>query len=388
MRFDVDDGLLESARGVEQLIREHAEEAERERRVSKVVMEALAEAGLFRMLTPRSLGGLETHPVTCARVIEEISEFDSAAGWTLMTANSADWWCSRLPTEGAEEIYRDDPSAVIASAFHPPMQARAVDGGYRVTGRRPFSSNIHDATWLMVTALVDPGGGADVQAIGLYARAAEAEIIDTWYTLGMRGTDSNDVSLVDVFVPRSRIFALTPGSQPSALYGGPLYRISAMGEAGMVVCPVPLGIARSAVGELRRLAGGKTPFGSAKVLRERGVAQRDLARAEAILRSARLLFYDALAEEWERAQAGIVHSLEQRADTTLAAAHAVRSAAEAVDLVCRLAGTSGVYTRSPLERHLRDIQTLRHHGFVAESRYETAGQVYLGVDPEFGFVAF
>lgn len=388
MRFAIDNGLLDAARSLERLIRDHAQEAEQERRVSKVVMESLAETGLFRMLTPRSLGGLETDPVTCARVIEEVSGFDSAAGWTLMTANSADWWCSRLPAEGAEEIYRYDTSTVIASAFHPPLEGRAVDGGYRVSGRRALSSNIHDATWLMVTAVVDPADDTGVQAIGLYAHAAEAEIIDTWYTLGMRGTDSNDVSLTDVFVPRSRAFALAPGSQPGALYDGPLYRISAMGEAGMVVCPVPLGIAGAAVAELRRLAEGKTPFGSAKVLRERGVAQRDLARAEAVLRSARLLFYDALAEEWERAQAGIVHSPEQRADTTLAAAHAVRSATEAVDLVCRLAGTSGIYTRSPLERHLRDIQTLRHHGFVAEGRYETAGQVYLGVEPEFGFVAF
>jgi alkylation response protein AidB-like acyl-CoA dehydrogenase len=388
MILDVDERLLRRAQELEHLIREHAAEAEHERRVGKVVLEALAEAGLFRMLTPRSLGGLETDPVTCARVIEEVSGYDSAAGWTLMTANSADWWCSRLPAQGAEEIYAEDRNAVIASAFHPPMDARAVEGGVRVTGRRPLSSNIHDATWLMVTALVDAGDGGAPQALALYARAAEAEILDTWYTLGMRGTDSNDVSLTDVFVPRSRTFVLAPGSQPGPLYDGPLYRISAMGQAGMVVSPVPLGIARAALDELRRLAGGKTPFGSAKVLRERAVAQRDLARAEAVLRSARLLFYDALAEEWERAKTGVVHTLEQRADTTLAAAHAVWSAATAVDLVCRLAGTTGIYTRSPLERHLRDVQTLRHHGFVAESRYESAGQVYLGVEPEFGFVAF
>lgn len=388
MYLAVDNALLGKARGLEQLVREHAEEADRERRMNKVVLEAMVEAGLFRMLTPRSLGGLETDPLTCARVIEEVSGYDASAGWPLMTANSADWWCSRLPTEGAGEIYRDDPNALIASAFHPPMEGRVVDGGYRVTGRRPFSSNIHDATWLMVTAVVDPGDGGDAQGTGLFARAADAEIIDTWYTLGMRGTDSNDVALNDVFVPVSRPFTLPPGSQPSALYGGALYRISAMAEAGMVVAPVPLGIAGAAVDEVRRLAAGKTPFGSARLLRERGVAQRELARAEAILRSARLLFYDALSQEWERAQAGIVHSLEQRADSALAAAHAVRSAAEAVDLVCRLAGTNGIYTRSPLERQLRDVQTLRHHGFVAENRYETAGQVYLGVEPEFGFVAF
>lgn len=161
-----------------------------------------------------------------------------------------------------------------------------------------------------------------------------------------------------------------------------------MAEVATVIPPVALGIARQAISELRDLAQGKTPFGSATLLRERAVAQAKLARAEAVLRSARLFFYDTLNESWERAQAGEPASLEQKADDLLAAAHAVASSVKAVDLIYSLAGTSGMYTRSRLERHFRDVQTLRHHGFIAESRYETVGQVYLGAPPEFGLVAF
>lgn len=117
------------------------------------------------------------------------------------------------------------------------------------------------------------------------------------------------------------------------------------------------------------------------------MAQGKLARAEAVLRSARLLFYTTLEEAWERTLSGTPATLEQKADLALAGAHAVASSVKAVDLVYGLAGRSGIYTRSPLERHVRDIQTIRHHGFCAEGRYETAGQVYLGVEPEFGFVA-
>ncbi|MGH2587261.1 MAG: acyl-CoA dehydrogenase family protein, partial [Dehalococcoidia bacterium] len=260
-------------------------------------------------------------------------------------------------------------------------------------GRSPLASNIHDADWLFGTALVMDGDQPKMtdgapEVIGVVCRAGEAEIIDTWYSLGMRATDSNDVALHDVFVPASRSFPLVPEFEPGLHYQGPLYRLSGMGQAGLLLAPVMLGIARGAIADFRELAQQKTPFGATVVLGARSVVQARLARAEAILRSARLLFYDTLGQEWERACAGVPHSLEQKADSLLAAAHAVNSAVEAVDLVYSLAGTSAIYARCPLERRFRDVQTLKHHGFGSESRYETAGQVYLGVPPEFAMVAF
>ena len=382
MSVSVDNALLDAVREIEPTIREHAAEAERERRLSRPVVDAMREAGLFRMLTPRSLGGLEVDPVTFGRVMEEVSRYDSAAGWAIQIGNSVDWWCCRLPDEGAEELYADDRDAFIAAAFHPPVEAVAVEGGYRLTGRRPLASNIREATWLMVTAV------AGEEAVAAIVRAEEARIVDTWYSLGMRGTDSNDVALDDVFVPKSRTFPLTPEFEPGTHYQGPLYRIPAMAEAGLVLAPVALGIAREAIDELRALAEGKTPFGSARVLRERPLAQGRLGRAEGVLRSARALFYGTMEEAWERALAGEPVTLEQRADALLASTHALSSCVEAVDLVYSIAGTSAIYTRNPIERHFRDIQTIRHHGFISESRFETVGQVYLGVEPEFGFVYF
>lgn len=310
-----------------------------------------------------------------------------------MTATSSDWWCARLSDAGAEEIYADNPNAILAAAFHPPVAATEVEGGYRVAGQRPLASNIHDADWLMLTALVMDGERPKMtrgapEVIALFCQAPEAEIVDSWYRLGMRGTDSNDVAVNDVFVPRRRTFPLAPDFEPGGhyQYQGPLYRLPGMGEVAAVIPPVTLALARGAITELKELAQGKTPFGSARVLRERSATQ--VARAEAVLRSAGLLFYDTLCEAWERTQAGKPSTLEQKADLTLAGAHAVRSTVKVVDLIYSLAGTSAIYTRSRLERHFRDVHTLRHHGFTAESRYETAGQVYLGVAPEFRLVAF
>ena len=77
---DIDTTLLDAARDIAPVIRAHSAEGERERRLAAPVLEALRETGLLRMTTPRTLGGLETDPVTRALVGEEIGRHDSAAG--------------------------------------------------------------------------------------------------------------------------------------------------------------------------------------------------------------------------------------------------------------------------------------------------------------------
>src|SRR5258708_23469398 len=143
MQLPTDATLIEAARRIAPVIREHNQEAERERCLSPPVLAAVQDAGLLRMCTPRSLGGLEADPLTRALVIEEISGHDSAAGWPL--ANPLDWayLCARLPDQGAEEIYGRGANVVIAAQFGRPMQAVRVQDGYRITGRAPFVSNCH-----------------------------------------------------------------------------------------------------------------------------------------------------------------------------------------------------------------------------------------------------
>lgn len=385
--------LLSQARDLASLIRRHAPDAELNRRVSPEVLSAMREAGLFRMLLPRALGGLEVDPVTCSLVVEEVAAADSAAAWTLQAGNTGAWWSARLPAEGVEEIYGDDPSVLQAAAFHPPQRAAEVPGGFRITGRGPLASTIHDAEWLFLSAVVMDGDkprmveGMPVM-IAFVIRAQEARIEDTWRSLGMRGTDSNDVIMDDIFVPASRTFPLVPEFEPNPHYSGPLYRFPGMAAVIMVIAPVPLAVARGAVDEFRELARRKSAFGFTTPLSQRAPVQAALARAEGMLRAARLLYYDTLARVWRAALAGEPVTLEQKADLALAGAHAASTAATVVGMVHQLGGTTGIYERSPLERHFRDANTLRHHGFMSENRFEVVGQVYLGVPPEFPLIAF
>jgi alkylation response protein AidB-like acyl-CoA dehydrogenase len=313
MQIHVDTTLIEAAQRIAPVIREHNEEAERERRISPPVLAALHEAGLLRLCTPRSLGGLEADPLTRALVIEEISRHDTAAGWTL--TNPLDWayLCARLPDAGTEEIYSRGANIVIAAQFGRPMQATPAQGGYRITGRAPFVSNCHDANWFATTAMVmagDPAQAAgEPEVVMAYLPRESCQVIDTWHVMGMRGTGSDDVAVTDVFVPTA-------------------------------------------------------------------------------VRAGRVFLYDTLRETWEATITGETLSLRHKADIQLAMTHAVQSAVQAVELMYRMAGASGIYTRSPLVRYFRDVQVLRHHPFGAETRYETVGQVYLGLPPDFPFVAF
>ena len=120
----------------------------------------------------------------------------------------------------------------------------------------------------------------------------------------------------------------------------------------------------------------------------RALSADGASTAEAVLRAGRILLYDTLSEAWQAAVAGEPFSLRQRADILLAMTHASQSATQAVELACSVAGTSGLRVTSPLQRYSRDVRMLQHHTFVAEPRYETVGQVYLGLPPDFPVLAF
>jgi alkylation response protein AidB-like acyl-CoA dehydrogenase len=390
MHWNADTSLIEAAREIAPIIEQHRDEAERDRRLSPPVLDALREAGLLRMTTPRSLGGLETDPVTRALVGEEISRHDTAAGWTL--ENPLDWafFCARLPDDGAEEIYGRGPDALIAAQFGRPLDARSTEGGYRISGRAPFVSNCHDADWIASTAVVDADrhGDGEPETVMVYLPRECCDIIDTWNVMGMRGTGSHDISVSNVFVPTARTFPMTPEFEPGCHYRGPLYRLPIVGAAATGIPTPMLGTARRALEEVTELALTKTPVTSSSLLRERSSAQSRLGKAEAVLRSGRLLLLDTLSDAWQRCLDGEPHSLEQRADLLLAMAHAMSSAVQAVELACDIAGTTAFRATSPLERCFRDVQTMKHHVFASEARYGTFGQVYLGVPADFPVVEF
>ena len=376
------------ARRIGPTLQANATKADRDARLPAESMQALRDAGFFRLYVPRALGGAEVDPVTYARAQEELARHDAAAAWTLQAAGSSAWWCSRLPDEAVAEIYADGPDQLLAVSFPVPMEAARVEGGYRLSGRRGFASNVSDASWVWVTAASpdDTVDGVPVTRAAFFP-ATDARIVRTWDTVGMRGTDSNDVELDGLLVPDRRTFRIGFDHTPGPRYDGPLYRAAAMVLVASYVPAVALGIARDALDEFVGVAKEKTPFASRTSLRERAVAQSKLGRAEGAVRSARAFLYDRLAHGWERAVAEADLTLDEKAEVLLAAVQAIDASAWAVRTAFSAAGTTAIMKGSRLERHLRDISVLQQQGFVSESRFETVAQVQLGLPPDLGFVA-
>lgn len=378
--------LLDAVLRIGPIIMAHRDEAEQQRRLSPTVRTAMVEAGLFRMLSPRSLGGFEVDPLTYSRVVEETSRYDSAAGWSLLNPLAFAYLCSLLPDEGAEEIIGSSDDVLISAAVNPPLKAVPVDGGYRITGRTPFVSNCHDANWYGATAIVMDGEqprlreNGKPETIFSYMPMDECTIIETWAVMGMRGTGSDDVAVNDVFVPSRRTYQLNAGAEPGSHYQGPLYRFP---FSSVAVASVSLAMARNAIDDVSALAQGKKALTSKTLLREKASTQEKLARAEAAVRSARALRYEVIGEVWESVVAGDTPTLQQKADLVLSTVNAVSSSVEAIDLMFSVAGTSAILDDNPLQRHFRDIQVLKQHAYASESRYESIGQVFLGLQSDF-----
>ncbi len=385
--------LVQTAIKLSSILNQNISEEENNGRLSPPVVKALKEAGFYKLFLPKSLGGLEADPLTVAKAVEEISRYNTAAGWSLMVANTTQLMLSRIPEKGIDEIFGNDPDTFIAGTVHPPMMATRTEGGFVINGRNPLVSNVHEAQWLMVLALVIENGQPKMsdghpEILGIYLKASDCKIIDTWQVIGMHATDSNDIEAKDVFVPDHRVCYLMHEFKPGKHFAKPLYHFPAAG--GNIACllaPVTLAVASNAINELKAIASKKTPLGSMVPIRDRGVIQRKLGIAEALVRSSRAYLHDEIEKCWKKIGAGESVSLEEKAGLALAAAHTNQSCVQAIELMYTAAGSSGIYKRSKMAHYLSDAQVLRQHGFMNESRYETAAQVFLGLPPDLPIIA-
>lgn len=385
--------LIDRIGDVAPVIKAHATEAEEQRNLSTAAFEAMADAGLFQMFVPRALGGLEADIIDAFETIEAISRIDSAAGWTLEILSVGGGTIGALlPPEGAEEVF-SNPKAVVAGGFNPPGTAVPVDGGFRLSGRWGFASGCLHANWFVDPALIIKDGQPEIGPHGepvllaLLYPAGEGQVVDTWHTLGMRGTGSHDIVADNVFVPAQRTGPMRPFEDLPPAYQGPIYKLGLLPTIlGNAV--VSLGIARAAIDEATDLTKSRISAFMQPRPVDRGVVQMHLAKAEATLCAARAFFYDALGKAWKSALAGERPDMDQRIHVQLAASHAAEASASAVDHVHQAAGSAGLredmYT---FARHFRDVHTITQHALCSAARYESMGQAMLGLESEWPFFA-
>ncbi|MGH2587690.1 MAG: acyl-CoA dehydrogenase family protein [Dehalococcoidia bacterium] len=367
---------------VEPVLRAYAPTAEAERRLAPEAITALIDAGVFRTWVPRAYGGLELDPIPALQMFEELSRIDSAAGWVAGNSAGIISVGHAFPDEASAEIAAD-PRTVMAGSSTPAGAAVPVDGGYCVTGRWPFGSGCTYANWLACFCLVMDGDAPRRQPDGSPAiliaivPAEEAEILDNWHTLGMRGTGSFDFQAADVFVPAHRTAVLGPFDHKASGYSGPLYRFGLWLNITLLPATA-LGIARAALDDLLTLAAAKTPSYTQAVLADQPVVRDRVGRARALIDAGRAALYAAVDDAWRFVQAGGRITGDACIPLGLAVSFAMEAAVEAVDLVHAVAGTTAIRAEAPFEQHFRDVHTISQHAMASSARFASLGAMLLG----------
>jgi alkylation response protein AidB-like acyl-CoA dehydrogenase len=353
-----------------------AAETERQRQLPDELLDRLRDSGLLRAGAPLEVAALELAPGLALRCAEEIARGDASAGWCVSIAITSSLLAAYLPPDSRTELFGDG-QAVAAGVWAPRGKGKSVDGGVVVSGRWAFCSGIGHAELLFAGCVMEPDArSADErsQPKVVALRKQDLQILDTWHTLGLRGTGSHDAVADEVFVPGSCVFSLFDGP----VLDRPLYRFPIFGFFALSIAAAALGNARAAIDELVALATGKVGLGSSRTLAERTATQAAVARAEASLGAARALYYGSIEAAWQAAQGDEPVSVALRNELRLAATHAVRTSADVVRSMYDLGGGTAIYDDSPLQRRFRDAHTATAHFQVNEASRELPGRILLG----------
>src|SRR6201997_3691089 len=359
--------VVSRAREIAVLARGMADQIDAGRRLPAELVGALRDSGLLRAGAPVEVDALELPAGTALRCAEAVARGDASAGWCVSIAITASLLVAYLPPVSRDELFGDG-RGVAAGVWAPQGKARRVPGGVVVSGRWAFCRGITHADVLFAGCVLD-----DRPAV-VAMPTEELQILDTWHTLGLRGTGSHDTVAEEVFVPDNRVLSIFDGP----VIDRPLYRFPPFGFFAACITAAAMGNARAALEDFIELANAKKGVASSRTLAQRPTVQAAVAAAESALESARALYYQAIDTVWRANQEDTSVPVEARTQLRLAATHGVRVAADVVRTMYDLAGGSAIYDGAPLQRRFRDAFTATAHFQVNEASRELPGRILLG----------
>ncbi|MEM9570544.1 MAG: acyl-CoA dehydrogenase family protein [Pseudomonadota bacterium] len=385
--FEIDEARLNTpsldlARPFFAEIAERATEFETQGHVSQDLVDRIAETGLYRMCNPVEFGGLGAQPKDFAEVVEYIAQADASSAWVMFIGNMSAFSIADLKGDLGKAIAADR-SAFMAGVFAPMGRAtRTVrDGvpGFQLNGRWQWGSGSPNCQYLTAGAFIQLEDGSletlpdgTPRHVSFLIHREELELLDTWHVSGLKGTGSTDFQVENLFLAEERMIATDARRTDQPIFRFPYFGLLAIGIAA-----VALGIAKSSLNHVIELATAKKPQGSRRSLAQRSAVQINIARVQARLRSARLFVFDTIGNCWDEAQGEGEPSVESRMELRLSLTHAVQTCADIVTDLYTIAGGSSVYSKSPLQRHFRDIHVATQHMMVNEATLELTGRVLL-----------
>jgi 3-hydroxy-9,10-secoandrosta-1,3,5(10)-triene-9,17-dione monooxygenase len=371
---------MRRAREIVPILRERAERAEDARMLLRENEQLLHESGLFRFHQPKAFGGMELPFVAVVDIPAELARGCPSTAWNVGNVACHHWILGYYDPETQHEVWDANSDALIASSIALAAgRARKAEGGFIVNGRWPFSSAVDNCEWnmLAVSVYADDGKTAIDWRLCLVPKS-DYEIIDTWYAMGMAATGSKDVAVSELFVPERRALPLVrcrggPDHPGATLNPGPLFRIPVVAASSHPLAPAALGAAEGAYELfLEAMAKRAGTYTGARVAEFQAV-QIKVARARCLIDSARSFLRQSAIELQEAAERNEAPDLQTKLRFRAHSAFAVNQSREAVETLWSCYGAQGLYTRDPLQRHLRDVLAINQH---FSFNFDIAGAAY------------
>ena len=363
-----------------------AERTEDLRRLPSETEQDLHEAGLFRILQPKRVGGLELDYVALVDCADLLAQADASVAWNVGNLASHHWMLAMFDRRAQDAVWLRDPKALIASSFiFPAGRARKVAGGYELHGSWPLSSGVASCQWNMLASVVASEDEADGVEYRIFLLPkGDYKILDTWNAAGLRGTGSNDVEVHDAYVAEEMTVGVndlsggpTPGSiaNPNALYALPVFSLFPF-----VLSGVALGNAQACLDDYIVGAQHRASTYNRARLSDLQSTQIKIAEASAKIDAARLIMRSSCLQAMNDARCGRVPDMVTKTRYRRDGAYSVTLCTEAVSLLFAASGARGLFTTGVLQRRFRDAHAINSHiAFNFDTAATTYGRVVLGL---------
>ncbi|MGC7096590.1 acyl-CoA dehydrogenase family protein [Amycolatopsis lurida] len=377
--------LVRRASELSPLIKKHAAWAEENRRIHDESIEALADAGVFKLRVPKRYGGYEADTRTLVDVATELGRADASTSWTASVYWIPTWMACTFPDEVQDEVF-STPDVRICGTLSPSAMAAPVDGGIVVNGKWSFISGAHHAHWQEIIAVLIAPDQQPVPVMALVPMS-DLTIVDDWHTSGLKGTGSVSTVAQDLFVPSARVIPLPlvlQGQYASQLNANsPIYRNALLPVASASSVGTVVGVAQAAKEAFfERVGKRKITYTAYENQAEAPITH--FQAAEGTLKVDQIGFHahrlTSLVDS--KGEQGAEWKLEERAQARADMGAVVKLAKEAVDVFATASGGSSIYSDVPIQRISRDIQAVNLHALMhPNTNNELYGRVLCGLEP-------
>lgn len=377
------DELVGRARSLRPLLRKNSAAGDENRRVQDESIEALKDAGLFRLHQPKRYGGFESSARALVDVSAAVGEADGGTAWVVSLLNSGAWLVGGFPQEAQDEVWGANPEALVSGVFSQRVQSKKVPGGHRITGEWFYSSGSLHADWAVVSAPLtnDEGQVVDL-ALALIPRS-DFDVNDTWYVVGMRASGSNCITVKDVFVPDHRLMSVPRAIEgvfatehkEERLYSSPLGPLFTIGMVGP-----QLGLGRAAL-EIVQEQASKKGIANTIYTRQADSVPFQIQLAEASLMIDTAHFHAHRAADDMDSAAADGETLDFFARTRIRGdvGWAIQHITKSIDTLLYANGSSAFGETNHLQRIWRDSAVAsRHAGILPTVCYEIYGKGLVG----------